>query len=419
MKSRIIALVLAVLLLSSVAYASSGDKYDLSNFGWRTVDSKGRGSLVFQKAPRGKAIKGHRFYTGDQIYVNLNYREDGYGFAYEDGEYGYVDASYIDWSSGKSSGSSTGSISSGSGSGTVSFSGDSNVRSGPGLDYGTVGSVKKGQTLSYAGETRTDDRGVNWYAVYYNSKKCWVSSRYSSLKGASASKKSGSSSSSSKSSGSSGSSTQYVRITDSCNVRQGPGLSYDVIDTVSKGTRLEYFGSTKTDSRGVDWYNVIYGNLSAWVSSKYAVYDGKQNYTASDDSGLTVTNGRTDLFSALGYPKEEMVWRLNMKYDDAGGYSDQYAYTGGPGSLVYEVGILKKNSKYCIEGLTYGMKLSDAKKQLKNRGWQTNGTPMEEHDLHVYSYVNGSGSQIEISSYDYDDFTTAANIIAYLVEPYW
>ena len=76
---------------------SSSNKKDLSNFDWRRVDSNGRGSLVFQYAPRGKSMKGHKFYDGDWIYVNINYRESGYGYAYEDGEYGYVDASYIDW----------------------------------------------------------------------------------------------------------------------------------------------------------------------------------------------------------------------------------------------------------------------------------------------------------------------------------
>ncbi len=105
MKRTVIALLLAGVLLCGTLTALASDKYDLDNYGWRYVDSKGRGSLVFQKAPRGKAMQGHKFYTGDMIYVNLYYRENGYGIAYEDGEYGYVDASYIDWGSGSSGGS--------------------------------------------------------------------------------------------------------------------------------------------------------------------------------------------------------------------------------------------------------------------------------------------------------------------------
>lgn len=111
MKRYISFIIALILILSTTALAS--DKYDLSNFGWRYVDSKGRGSLVFQKAPRGKSMKGHKFYTGDQIFVNLYYREDGYAFAYEDGEYGYVDASYINWESSSSSSTSSSSGASG------------------------------------------------------------------------------------------------------------------------------------------------------------------------------------------------------------------------------------------------------------------------------------------------------------------
>ena len=70
---------------------------DLSNYDYRMVDSQGRGSLVFQKEPRGKSIKGFKYHDGDWIYVNVDWQKEGYAMAYEDGTYGYVDASYIDW----------------------------------------------------------------------------------------------------------------------------------------------------------------------------------------------------------------------------------------------------------------------------------------------------------------------------------
>ena len=94
-------------------------------------------------------------------------------------------------SSGTSSvsGNSSSNRSSNSNNGTVSFSGDVNVRTGPGLGYEVIGSVSKGQTLTYAGETRKDDRGVAWYSVNYKGQRGWVSSRYSSLNGASSSTK--------------------------------------------------------------------------------------------------------------------------------------------------------------------------------------------------------------------------------------
>ena len=38
-----------------------------------------------------------KFNDGDEIYVNINWRQDGYAIACKNGVYGYVDASYISW----------------------------------------------------------------------------------------------------------------------------------------------------------------------------------------------------------------------------------------------------------------------------------------------------------------------------------
>ena len=92
---KIIALLLAVMVLCATAYAS--DRYDLDDFGYRTVKTYGRGKLVFQNSPRGSFMSEYAFSNGDPIFVNLDWREDGYAIAYENGDYGYVDASYIDW----------------------------------------------------------------------------------------------------------------------------------------------------------------------------------------------------------------------------------------------------------------------------------------------------------------------------------
>lgn len=78
----------------------SSDKFDLDDYGYRTVDCESRGSLVFQTSPGGSFIYDYRYRDGDRIYVNLTWRQNGYAIAYSNGVYGYVDASYIDWDSG-------------------------------------------------------------------------------------------------------------------------------------------------------------------------------------------------------------------------------------------------------------------------------------------------------------------------------
>jgi len=76
---------------------SSDDRFDLANYDWKTVNTGGRGALVFQTAPNGSFMYDFEFWDGDSIYVNLFWQQDGYAIAYSGGVYGYVDASYINW----------------------------------------------------------------------------------------------------------------------------------------------------------------------------------------------------------------------------------------------------------------------------------------------------------------------------------
>ena len=78
----------------------SDDPFDLDSYGYRTVVTGDRGALVFQNAPNGDFLYDYQYWSGDRIFVNLNWRQDGYAIAYQDDIYGYVDASYIDWGSG-------------------------------------------------------------------------------------------------------------------------------------------------------------------------------------------------------------------------------------------------------------------------------------------------------------------------------
>ena len=73
------------------------DPYDLSNYGYRTVVTGGQGPLVFQTEPGGSFLWDHSFGDGSRIFVNLSWRNQGYALAYDNGTYGLVDASYINW----------------------------------------------------------------------------------------------------------------------------------------------------------------------------------------------------------------------------------------------------------------------------------------------------------------------------------
>jgi len=57
-------------------------------------------------------------------------------------------------------------------------SGKSNVRTGPGLAYRSLGTLHKDESARYLHETSVDDRGVTWYKIRWNGREAWVSSRY-------------------------------------------------------------------------------------------------------------------------------------------------------------------------------------------------------------------------------------------------
>ena len=56
--------------------------------------------------------------------------------------------------------------------------GKSFIRTGPGLDYKSIGVLHRGEDAKYLGETSIDDRGVLWYKIRWNGHSAWVSSMY-------------------------------------------------------------------------------------------------------------------------------------------------------------------------------------------------------------------------------------------------
>ena len=96
------------------------------------------------------------------------------------GNTGWVSSVYASLS-GHSGGYSGGGSSSKSGSVVVGTSGDSHVRSGPGLGYSKLGVLYDGSSAAFLGDTSVDNRGVVWYKISWNGSSGWVSSRYTSL----------------------------------------------------------------------------------------------------------------------------------------------------------------------------------------------------------------------------------------------
>lgn len=154
---------------------------------------------------------------------------------------------------------------------SVRFTGDCNVRSGPGLGYSVIGSVNSGSYLTYLDSSSVDYRGVTWYEVSFRGGIGWVSSVYAYITGSSgnATYGGGSGGSSGYSGGYSSSGNTVYAGSGDTNVRTGPGLGYTSVGTLYKGQSATYLGDTSYDSRGVAWYKIRWNGQARWVSSVY------------------------------------------------------------------------------------------------------------------------------------------------------
>lgn len=144
------------------------------------------------------------------------------------------------------------------------------VRTGPGTEYRVVGSVYKGDMLTYRNRSKLDDNGGRWFNVTYEGKSRWVSTKYANL-----TKKEKTSS------------KTKVITTGNVWLRKGPGTKYAEYRAVGKGSRLTYKNKSAFDNRGVKWYKVSYNGKKLWVSSKYSYLEssagGKKVYMLGDE----------------------------------------------------------------------------------------------------------------------------------------
>lgn len=201
------------------------------------------------------------------------------------------------------------------------------LRTGAGLNYSKVTTAHKGDSLTYKGVTKFDSRDVAWHKVTYKNKTAWISSRYSTLE-FSGKKLDGKTS---------------VISTAAVNLRKGAGTGYAKITTVSKGTRLFYYGIRQKDKSGTYWYQVSCSQGVAWVCGKYVKVsnvkpryddDDDPEYTEVETTGKVYLRSKADLTGKIldVIPKGETVDFLGKISTDGRGidwYKVEYDGTTG------------------------------------------------------------------------------------------
>ena len=190
MKSKVLVLLLVVCFLCMALPAMASN--DVNGVRYRVNITMPAGYdhiYLYDQPSSSNGTNLGRIDNGEYVTGISSVKRKGYTWIYcnYNGVKGYIRKNNLVKVSNGSSSSSTSSKSRSSSpnggtysnNGTVSFSGNVNVRTGPGINYGILGSVSSGQTLNYAGSARNDDRGVAWYSVYYDGRTGWVSSKYS------------------------------------------------------------------------------------------------------------------------------------------------------------------------------------------------------------------------------------------------
>ena len=60
------------------------------------------------------------------------------------------------------------------------------------------------------------------------------------------------------------------------------------------------------------------------------------------------------------------------------------------------IAIEKKNAKYCIADVTYGMSIDEADNTLKTNKWKKTETDKSNDFVHHYYYQNSNGNEIDL-----------------------
>ncbi|WP_165970846.1 SH3 domain-containing protein [Peribacillus frigoritolerans] len=139
-----------------------------------------------------------------------------------------------------------------------------NIRSGPGLSYSVIASVKKGAVYSIT------DQKKDWYQIQLSgNNKGWVASWLVTLQQSAQAPKA-----------SSGSSSNTVKSNaEDLRIRSGPGTSFQVTGTFDKGQTAAFV------QQNSNWVEISYKGKRGWVSSQFVSLQKKEQAKAPDPSG--------------------------------------------------------------------------------------------------------------------------------------
>ena len=212
--------------------------------------------------------------------------------------------------------------------GYVYITGDTNVRTGPGLGYSKLATLNKGSTVPFMQQTAYDSRGVAWYRVTVGTNNAvgWVVSSYAYL-----TNYSGYATYADGANAGGGTQDRFgfwdvnmVTVNGDVNVRSGPGVQHSIVNTMFEDEQAVYLGDISYDDRGVMWYHVSFEDTVGWVSSVYAEleYDGTAwfNWVKIVNGNCNVRTGPGLGYKSIGtaYEEESLSYLGHSSIDERG-----------------------------------------------------------------------------------------------------
>ena len=134
-----------------------------------------------------------------------------------------------------------------------------NVRSGPGLDAGLIGTMNSGEQYAVTGESG------GWYSVDFKGQAGWVFGEYAIVTGGTVASSGGGAASSA------GAPTGVKFTTGNIlNFRTAPGESSSVIEFIPYQTVLDVIGRSGDNN----WLRVNFNGRAGWVAASYGSISG-------------------------------------------------------------------------------------------------------------------------------------------------
>ncbi len=184
--------------------------------------------------------------------------------------------------------------------GTVNIS-SVNIRKGAGTANTLIKSLSKGTTVEIVLSVTDKTDGATWYKIKNGSGYAYVKSNYITLPSTKTATSSitSSAAASADSIESSSDSISGTVTSSTLNVRSGAGTTYDITDTITKGTQVTINGKTTID--GKVWYSIEYSGKTGYSSASYiSTTASSSDITNLDAQSGTVTTDTLNVRSGAG-----------------------------------------------------------------------------------------------------------------------